>query len=407
MSQKTLFIRDKTYTDADLADLFQAIIKGGVYAENQGLQVIVPGDGTNGTSVFVCAGRAWIKGRYFQSDTTEILPIDAADGVLNRKDVVVLEYAPNTDITIKVIKGTAASGATAPDITQTDDCYQLKLAEISVDAGITKITADMITDYRYDESVCGLVTGMLQSIDISQFLTQANAEFASWFAEMKGQLSTDAAGNLQKQIDNNTWKLSGGTPIPPGADLYNYTTVGNYCCDTYVDTLTLLHRPAGLSTAFIMQVYLGTGDSCPTQEIRPLGTSIVYKQYYDNYNKKWVDCGRVATNADIAAINTPNWQTVTLTTGLTPVDTPRVFKAPDGRVTVDIRFTVAAAPSDCLICVLPYLPTHRWQIPVAIEATGKIELAIIYEDGRIVVTGGTPSLPVGATATVQGSYYYN
>lgn len=301
MAQKTLFVRDQPYNDTDLSDMFQAIIKGGVYDEDQGLQIIVPGDGSNGMTVFVCAGRAWIKGHYFQSDTTEVYAIDAADGVLSRKDIIALEYKPNTVITIKYIKGEASSQPTAPDITQSDECYQLKLAEILVSAGITKITQPMITDYRYDSTVCGIVTGMIQQYDIAQFMAQANAEFAEWFAAVKNQLSTDAAGNLQNQINTNTYSLSGGTQIPQGADLYNYIDDGNYYCPFNNYATSLLHTPPGLATAFTMKVYKGTGVDYPMQEIKPLATSIVYKNRYDPYGKAWAGWTSNATDADMRA----------------------------------------------------------------------------------------------------------
>ena len=99
--------------------------------------------------------------------------------------------------------------------------YQIVLAQIYVAAGATKITQANITDTRSNNSVCGIVTGTVKEMDYSQFASQFNgyyegfkqsnkADFDTWFNQMKNQLTTDAAGNLQNEIDACMPK-SGGT----------------------------------------------------------------------------------------------------------------------------------------------------------------------------------------------------
>lgn len=116
-------------------------------------------------------------------------------------------------------------------------------------------------------------------------------------------------------ITANTWTLSGGTEIPSGADLYNYTTVGNYYCNIGSNVNTLLHKPIGLVAAFIMKVYLGVGNEYPTQEIAPIFSAIRYYRIYDPYNKTWADCGSVATSADVSAVNTTIKSKMPISTG--------------------------------------------------------------------------------------------
>jgi hypothetical protein len=79
--------------------------------------------------------------------------------------------------------------------------YEIVLAQILVSAGSTEVTARSITDTRPDSTVCGWVTGTVDSVAVDQLTAQAQAQFAEWFEHMKGQLSEDAAGNLQLQID--------------------------------------------------------------------------------------------------------------------------------------------------------------------------------------------------------------
>ena len=80
---------DRKYNADFLARWIASIISNGVYngelavAAGDHMQVIVP------------AGRAWINGYHYRNDGPLTLPVDNADGVLNRKDIVVLRWDVN------------------------------------------------------------------------------------------------------------------------------------------------------------------------------------------------------------------------------------------------------------------------------------------------------------------------
>ena len=74
------------------------------------------------------------------------------------------------------------------------------LATITVPAGSTEITNSMIKDMRFDDSVCGIVSGVIDQIDTTQLFKQYDSQFDSWFTTIKGTLSGDVAGNLGNQI---------------------------------------------------------------------------------------------------------------------------------------------------------------------------------------------------------------
>ena len=66
-----------------------------------------------------------------------------------------------------------------------------------------------ITDRRADSELCGIVTSVLQQLDLTSFMAQFNAwmdenevAFDEWFDNIQAQLSGDVAGNLQNQINN-------------------------------------------------------------------------------------------------------------------------------------------------------------------------------------------------------------
>jgi hypothetical protein len=211
-------INDRKYTVDWLAKYIASFIGNGVYNG----ELAVTADGS-AMSVTLPSGRAWINGYHYRNDGDMTLTIDNADGVLNRVDIVVLRWDVNArSITAQVIKGTPASTAAAPAITRTVEQYDLKLAEISIPAGTTAISQALITDCRLDNSVCGIVTGVLDQVDTTTFYSQIQADLAafksgseadfstwseqqkasfdSWFNGIKDILGEDEAGNLLNLI---------------------------------------------------------------------------------------------------------------------------------------------------------------------------------------------------------------
>ena len=130
------------------------------------------------------------------------LTVDAADGVLNRIDRVIVEWK-TTDYAdlpeIKILKGIPASAAAAPALTNNTTQRQLSLAQILVAAGTTSITASMITDERQNPDVCGLVTDTL-SIDTSVI----NAQFTELLSQLRTAIE-QASGGI---IPDNTVTLA-------------------------------------------------------------------------------------------------------------------------------------------------------------------------------------------------------
>lgn len=206
---------DREYTMDFLAKWIASIISNGVY---NGELAVAPGDHMQ---VILPAGRAWINGYYYRNDGPMVLPIANADGILHRKDTIVLRWDINErSITAQVLQGALASSSAAPAITRTVEQYDLKLAEISVPAGTTAITGALITDTRLDNSVCGIVHGVVQQVDtttlynqiqsdLAEFKGANEAGFTTWFQGIRDTLGEDAAGNLQNQIDTINAALTG------------------------------------------------------------------------------------------------------------------------------------------------------------------------------------------------------
>lgn len=133
------------------------------------------------------------------------LSIDAADSALNRIDRIIVEWKTTNYVAypeIKVLKGSAASSAVAPALTNNSTVRQISLARIEIAAGTTAITSDMITDERLDASVCGLVTESI-SIDTSTMQQQFSALLKSIQKELQ-DLEGGAGVELKKLQFNNT-----------------------------------------------------------------------------------------------------------------------------------------------------------------------------------------------------------
>lgn len=198
---------DRKYTTDWLAKWVSSFISNGVY---DGELAVTAGDGM---TVTLPAGKAWINGYYYRNDAPITLPITNADGVLHRKDTIVLRWDVNErSITAQVIKGAFASSPVAPTIVRTAEQYDLKIAEISIPAGTTAITQALITDTRLDTAVCGIVTGVIDQVDtttfynqisadLAQFKSTQQADFEVWLDSIKGVLGEDEAGNLLNMIN--------------------------------------------------------------------------------------------------------------------------------------------------------------------------------------------------------------
>lgn len=192
---------DRVYTAEDYARYFGSFIGNGVFpTPSTNLQVVA--DSTS-MDIALKAGKGWINGYFYENTEDLTLNVGVADGVLNRIDRVVLRLDfINREIKAYVKKGTFASSPVAPNLTRNSDMYELGIADIKVNKGVTKIVQADITDLRQNNNYCGLVAGVLKQIDTTDLFAQFQSTFDIWFEHVKGQLSTDVAGNLQNQIDN-------------------------------------------------------------------------------------------------------------------------------------------------------------------------------------------------------------
>lgn len=192
---------DRTYDANDISNYLGGLISDGVVQSSaDALQVSVE---QASMQVQIRPGRAFLNNRWFTADSVITLPLTRAHGTLSRITAVALHFDEvNREVIPVCIDGTLASSPVAP---QLDNKYLL-LALVTVPANPSNLSHIAVTDSR--KFVHALV-----NYDFDQSVLQKEyiKAFNAWFEGIKNQLGTDAAGNLQNQI--NTLK--------PKVDLVN------------------------------------------------------------------------------------------------------------------------------------------------------------------------------------------
>jgi len=127
------------YTSAEFSKLIKSLTQNGVSTIfGSSFETAA-----NGLSLTVGSGSAFIEGRYGYNKAETNLMLDAETASLQRIDRIVLELnTVNRTIELKVIKGTAASVATPPTLTQNELIYQLPLYSALITNGSTVTLTD-------------------------------------------------------------------------------------------------------------------------------------------------------------------------------------------------------------------------------------------------------------------------
>ncbi len=132
------------------------------------------------------------------SDTIS-LPDSPAD--YSRYDRVVLrrDNIART-ISIEFISGDENAAPVKPDLTRTENVYELSLATILRSPNDTVTQAD-ITDDRLNTSLCGVIGPKTNVLDTEDLFAQFTAIFTEWFNDLGEVLDENAAANLLAEIN--------------------------------------------------------------------------------------------------------------------------------------------------------------------------------------------------------------
>lgn len=191
---------DRVYLAENFAKYFASFIGNGIFAGKSN-ELMVRQKSTANMSVRVLSGQGWINGYWYENTHEVSLDISVADGVLNRIDIIVLRWDNSERVVrLAVKRGTPASIPSAPTLQRTEDFYELKLAQITVNAGTTRITDANILDTRLNSADCGYVHAVVDQLDSSELGVQLDA-YISEFVTQHNTWSSQFKANSESLVD--------------------------------------------------------------------------------------------------------------------------------------------------------------------------------------------------------------
>jgi hypothetical protein len=221
-------VYDRIYNAEDVTSYLSNLVSNGVFADPAyQLQVRA----SSGMQVIVNEGEGWINGHKIVNTEDMILSVDSSDILLDRKDRVICYLDLSTrEMGIEVKKGTPSSTPSAPALTRNGERYELGLAIIKVNHGISSITNSMISDSRPNSAVCGFVRGLVEQVDTEDLFLQYEAAYAEqlekmneWEAEMETSFN-NWFSTLTETLNVNTYIKSYQKDIEISRSTTGYTT---------------------------------------------------------------------------------------------------------------------------------------------------------------------------------------
>ena len=242
------------YTAEQLRDVFSQYFGNGVFASDEGPYLVQAG---TGMGVTVNPGSCMVQGAVCVETEETDVSVPAAHEALGRVDTVALRLDLGIDALkaeIVLLQGAPAAEPEHPALTRNATVWEMGLADISVHAGATSVSASQITDTRPDPDRCGW-SAPYATLDTTGFFAQLQAATDEAVEAMQDALDQTTAGNLQNQIDE-TKRLKPVDTIPASSDLDDYTEAGSYSCSAEASA-TVTNKPAGVTGAFLLYVYEG------------------------------------------------------------------------------------------------------------------------------------------------------
>ena len=199
------------------AKYFSNFISNGIFAKPSTNFMVLS---KSGMTVTVKAGSCFING-YMAWDSEDEDHTFTKDTTAHNYYLVQRMYLPDGTIT--------KTWLTDPDMSsvpiRTATTYDLVLASVNVPGNTSEVTDSMITDYRFNTDMCGIVHGLIEQLDTSDIAHQLNSAaeefiaaaetslvtwqgaFDQWFNAVKGQLSGDAATALEANKTARTYAV--------------------------------------------------------------------------------------------------------------------------------------------------------------------------------------------------------
>ena len=157
---------DRTYDAIQFGQIFDGIIKDGVYGTYLKGMVVIASE--NAGEVIIQPGRAWFNHTWSYNDANLVMTAEDPEMLLDRIDALVLDI--NTELAVREnkftwVKGEASSNPKRPELTNTVTHHQYPLCYIHRYPETTMIYERDITN-MVGTSECPFATGVLEGIDV-------------------------------------------------------------------------------------------------------------------------------------------------------------------------------------------------------------------------------------------------
>lgn len=192
---------DREYSSAQFRELFSLFFTNGIfvnYGEEFATTVSI-------MEVSVKSGFAFINGAWLKNSEAKSFTVPSNSTTSERIDGIFLQSSL-LDRNCSIVYREAD---VVPIIN--DTVQELLIYTVTVPSDASSLTQSNVTDMRPTDQ-CGFVGGAVQQLSVSELYAQftqqftewmeaEQADFNAWYENVKNQLSEDAAGNLQLQIE--------------------------------------------------------------------------------------------------------------------------------------------------------------------------------------------------------------
>lgn len=288
-------VYDRLYNAKDYRDNLGAVISNGVRRSGDDdlkVQAI-----TGSMNYTVAVGRAWINGGWYFNDSTWVGTVPSANVTLPRIDRVILRFNSNENvrsINIGYLQGTPSAEPSPKELTQTNEIFEICLADIYVGANAVTINQTYITDQRSNKEVCGWITtpvgydDFFESID-NKVLEHTEIIDAQWQTMKDRWASVTLFKRYVNRIitDKAVYSVRVGITQydPSGVDILDVFVNGIYCVKdvdyTAENDIVTFTDEKIIGTEIIFVVYKsidGTGLGDVSDEVAELQTKVAELQ---------------------------------------------------------------------------------------------------------------------------------
>lgn len=258
---------DRAYSDADFAKFFSAWFANGVFINvGGGLKVATS---NNGMSITLKSGAANINGRVYYLNNDQTFTVPVASNAQDRTDSLVIRL----NLSSRVINAVYKNSDTT--VTRNDNVTELQVAKITVPKSASTISDTNVADMRSNDAVCGLASPT-DPIDVGDFTTQYEAlfnsqltqnanDFTAWFANLKSQLDSNQASNLQNQINTNKANIDLKIDKTENSKIKSWEKQKDYKVGDFVFVSNVGYRNSGKLTNAVLRCLVDhtSGDTFP------------------------------------------------------------------------------------------------------------------------------------------------